>query len=105
MSKKNIKQTINEKQINFLAKKSLKEVENFSEIETVKKKYLEKGKVIFQFFQQISQEKESIKKKSGNLINHWKNELTVKVKEINNKTISRYGRMSDYYWFTKGVRE
>ncbi|CAI2173491.1 2366_t:CDS:10 [Funneliformis geosporum] len=34
-------------------KKSLQETENFAEIETVKKKYLEKGGVISQLFQQV----------------------------------------------------
>ena len=68
---KNIKQNISEKQINLLAKKSLKEVENFFEIETIKKNYLEKGGIIFQLFQQISQEEDPIKKKKlGNLINN-----------------------------------
>jgi len=68
---KSIKQTISEKQINLLAEKSLKEAKNFSELETVKKKYLEKGGLISQLFQQIGQEKDLIKKKKlGNLINN-----------------------------------
>ena len=68
---KNIKQTISEKEINLLAEKSLKEAENLSELETIKKKYLEKGGVISQLFQQIGQEEDLIKKKKlGNLINN-----------------------------------
>jgi len=67
---KNIKQTISEKEIKLLAKKSFQEAENFSEIEIVKKKYLEKGGIISQLFQQVTQEKELEKKKIlGKLIN------------------------------------
>ena len=41
------------------------------EIETIKKKYLEKGGIIFQLFQQIAQEKNlEQKKKLGNLVNN-----------------------------------
>jgi hypothetical protein len=61
---------INEKEINDLAEKSLKEAENFPQIEIVKKKYLEKGGIISQLFQQVSQEKDLEKKKKlGGLIN------------------------------------
>jgi phenylalanyl-tRNA synthetase alpha chain len=80
------KETVNEEKINVLAKKSLQEVENFSEIEAVKKKYLEKGGIISQLFQQIGLEKDLAKKrKIGNLINNWKNELSAKVKKMENK--------------------
>ena len=65
------KEIVSEEKINELTKKSLQEVQNFSEIETIKKKYLEKGGVISQLFQQIGQEKDLIKKKKlGNLINN-----------------------------------
>jgi len=65
------KEIVSEEKINELAKKSLQEVQNFSELETIKKKYLEKGGVISQLFQQIGQEKDLIKKKKlGNLINN-----------------------------------
>ena len=65
------KEIVSEEKINELAKKSLQEVQNFSELETIKKKYLEKGGVISQLFQQISQEEDLIKKKKlGNLINN-----------------------------------
>jgi len=78
--------TVREEEINFLAKKSLQEAENFSEIEKIKKKYLSKGGLISQLFQQISQEKDLEKKrKLGGLINNWKNQLVAKVKEIENK--------------------
>ena len=81
------KEIVSEEKINELAKKSLQEVQNFSELETIKKKYLEKGGVISQLFQQIGQEEDLIKKKKlGNLINNWKNELVAKVKEIEEKT-------------------
>jgi phenylalanyl-tRNA synthetase alpha chain len=77
------KQFSNEKEINILIEKSLQEMENFSEIETVKKKYLEKEGIIPQLFQQIGQEKDlERKKKLGSLINNWKNQLTAKIKEI-----------------------
>jgi len=59
-----------EKEIKLLAKKSFQEAENFSEIEIVKKKYLEKGGIISQLFQQVIQEKDLEKKKMlGGLIN------------------------------------
>jgi len=65
------KEIVSEEKINELAKKSLQEVQNFSELETIKKKYLEKGGLISQLFQQIGQEKDLIKKKKlGNLINN-----------------------------------
>jgi len=65
------KEIVSEEKINELAKKSLQEVQNFSELETIKKKYLEKGGVISQLFQQIGQEEDLIKKKKlGNLINN-----------------------------------
>jgi len=65
------KEIVSEEKINELTKKSLQEVQNFSEIETIKKKYLEKGGVISQLFQQIGQEEDLIKKKKlGNLINN-----------------------------------
>ena len=65
------KEIVSEEKINDLAKKSLQEVQNFSELETIKKKYLEKGGIISQLFQQIGQEKDLIKKKKlGNLINN-----------------------------------
>lgn len=65
------KETISEEKINVLAEQSLQEVQNFAEIVAVKKKYLEKGGIISQFFQQIGQEKDLIKKKKfGNLINN-----------------------------------
>jgi len=65
------KEIVSEEKINDLAKKSLQEVQNFSELETIKKKYLEKGGLISQLFQQIGQEKDLIKKKKlGNLINN-----------------------------------
>ena len=77
---------VREEEINFLAKKSLQEAENFSEIEKIKKKYLSKGGIISQFFQQISQEKDLQKKKKlGELINNWKNKLAAKIKEIEAK--------------------
>jgi len=78
--------TVREEEINFLAKKSLQKAENFSEIEKIKKKYLSKGGLISQLFQQISQEKDLEKKrKLGGLINNWKNQLVTKVKEIETK--------------------
>jgi len=62
---------VQEEEIDLLARKSLQEAQNFSEIETVKKKYLEKGGIISQLFQQIGQEKDlNKKKKLGNLINN-----------------------------------
>ena len=65
------KEIVSEEKINGLAKKSLQEVQNFSELETIKKKYLEKGGLISQLFQQIGQEEDLIKKKKlGNLINN-----------------------------------
>jgi len=65
------KEIVSEEKINELTKKSLQEVQNFSELETIKKKYLEKGGLISQLFQQIAQEEDLIKKKKlGNLINN-----------------------------------
>ena len=65
------KEIVSEEKINELAKKSFQEVQNFSEMEITKKKYLEKGGAISQLFQQISQEEDLIKKKKlGNLINN-----------------------------------
>jgi hypothetical protein len=70
MSESN-KKLIGEKEIIILTEKSLKEVENFLELEIVKKKYLEKGGLVSQFFQQISQEEDPEKKKKlGSLINN-----------------------------------
>ena len=59
---KKIGQVINEKEISTLEEKSLSEAKNFSEVEIIKKKYLEKGGIISQFFQQVSQEKDLAKK-------------------------------------------
>lgn len=65
------KEVANEEKISVLVEKSLQEAESFSEIEIVKKKYLEKGGIISQLFQQVSQEKDLVKKKKlGNLINN-----------------------------------
>ena len=65
------KETVDEEEISALVKKSLQETENFAEIETVKKKYLEKGGIISQFFQQTGQTKDLVKKKKlGSLINN-----------------------------------
>jgi hypothetical protein len=60
----NSKKNIDKKEIILLAEKSFQEAENFSEIETIKKKYLAKGGLISHFFQQISQEKDLTKKKN-----------------------------------------
>ena len=80
------KETVNEEKINTLIEKSLQEIDNFSEIGAVKKKYLEKEGIIFQLFQQISQEKNlEQKKKLGNLVNNWKSQLVAKVKELEKK--------------------
>jgi len=69
MSEKN-KQSISEKEISILAEKSLKESENALEVKIIKKKYLEKGGIIPQLFQQVGQEKDLVrKKKLGNLVN------------------------------------
>ena len=43
-----------EEEINALTKKSLQEAHDFSKIQTLKKKYLEKGGIISQFFQHKS---------------------------------------------------
>ena len=60
-----------EKEINLLVEKSLQEAENLAEIPAVKKKYLERGGLISQFFQQLGQEKNpNKKKKMGGLINN-----------------------------------
>ena len=65
------KEIISEEEINVLVQKSSLETDNFSEIETIKKKYLEKGGIIYQLFQQLGQEKDLAKKKKvGNLINN-----------------------------------
>jgi len=64
------KEIISEEEINVLVQKSSLEADNFSEIETVKKKYLERGGIISQLFQQLGQEKDLTKKKKlGNLVN------------------------------------
>jgi len=64
------KKSIDEKEISTLVEKSLQEAKNFSEIEIVKKKYLEKGGIISSLFQQISQEEDRERKKIlGGLIN------------------------------------
>ena len=71
MLKDNNKKLISEKEISILAENSLKEAENFLEVEIIKKKYLEKGGVVSQLFQQISQEEDLEKKKKlGSLINN-----------------------------------
>ncbi|CAG8670015.1 2053_t:CDS:2 [Ambispora gerdemannii] len=62
MSKKT-KLIISEKEIDILAEKSLREAKNFSNVEIIRKKYLEKGGVISQLFQQISQERDLDKRK------------------------------------------
>ncbi|CAJ0824632.1 524_t:CDS:1 [Entrophospora sp. SA101] len=82
----NNKKLISEKEIIILAEKSLKETENSLEVEIIKEKYLEKGGIISQLFQQISQEGNLEKKKLGSLINNWKVELTAKIKEIEKRT-------------------
>ncbi|MEG7978819.1 MAG: hypothetical protein NY202_02760 [Mollicutes bacterium UO1] len=65
------KKIIDKKEIGVLVEKSLQEAENFSEIELVKKKYLEKGGIISNLFQQISQKKDREQKKIlGGLINN-----------------------------------
>jgi phenylalanyl-tRNA synthetase alpha chain len=88
MSKKN-KKVINEEEINKLFEKSLRELENPSKKEFVKKEYLEKEGIISQLFQQISQEKELEKrKKIGSLINNWKNKLVEKIEELETKSNS-----------------
>ena len=67
----NNKKLISEKEIIILAEKSLKETENSLEVEIIKEKYLEKGGIISQLFQQISQERNLEKKKKlGSLINN-----------------------------------
>jgi phenylalanyl-tRNA synthetase alpha chain len=72
----------NEEEIVLLFKKTLKEIEDPLKLEFIKKEYLEKGGLISQFFQQISQEKDlERKKKLGSLINQWKNELAKKIEE------------------------
>jgi phenylalanyl-tRNA synthetase alpha chain len=86
MSKKKV---INEEEINKLFEKSLRELENPSKKEFVKKEYLEKEGIISQLFQQISQEKELEKrKKIGSLINNWKNKLVEKIEELETKSNS-----------------
>jgi phenylalanyl-tRNA synthetase alpha chain len=88
MSKKN-KKVINEEEINKLFEKSLRELENPSKKEFVKKEHLEKEGIISQLFQQISQEKELEKrKKIGSLINNWKNKLVEKIEELETKSNS-----------------
>lgn len=86
MSEKS-KKIISEEEINILFAKSLRELENCSKTELIKKEYLEKGGLISQFFQQISQERELEKrKKIGNLINNWKNKLVEKIEELERKS-------------------
>ncbi|WNE40503.1 MAG: Phenylalanine--tRNA ligase alpha subunit [Mycoplasmataceae bacterium] len=85
MSEKSEK-IISKEEINILFAKSLRELESCSKTELIKKEYLEKGGLISQFFQQISQEREIEKrKKIGNLINSWKNKLVKKIEELEGK--------------------
>ncbi|MCE8167835.1 MAG: phenylalanine--tRNA ligase subunit alpha [Candidatus Moeniiplasma glomeromycotorum] len=77
---------IDEKEISTWIEKSFQEAENYSELEIIKKKYLGKGGLISQFFQQISQEKDLTKKKKiGYLINNWKSKLIFKIKKTEEK--------------------
>lgn len=89
MSEKSEK-TINEEEINKLFEKSLRELENPSKTELIKKEYLEKEGIISQLFLQISQEKElERKKKIGGLVNSWKNKLVAKIEDLETKLNSR----------------
>ncbi len=53
-----MKKELTEKEIEILIKKSFQETEKSLEIGEIKKKYLEKGGLIPQFFQQIVLEKD-----------------------------------------------
>ena len=72
-----------EQKIISLIKESLEEVEKSSDLLLTKKKYLGKQGLIFQFLQQLVQEKDLEKKKTlGFLINNWKKSLVEKFASI-----------------------
>jgi phenylalanyl-tRNA synthetase alpha chain len=86
----NKKEKLDQETIIILEKNSLVELEEFSVLEAIKKKYLGKNGLISQFLHQLAQEEDLTKKKNlGILVNSWKKKLLGKISLIEKETAKK----------------